>query len=89
MAKAKAKALHLALAMDMDMDMSLHLALAMAISMAITPELLKKLGMYMDIERLRKTIKSNLVSFNLSVEDIERITELLLEDILEILDELY
>jgi hypothetical protein len=41
----------------------------------------------MDIERLRKTIKSNLVSFNLVPEDIEKITEQLLEDILELLRE--
>ena len=41
----------------------------------------------MDVERLRQTIKSNLVSFNLSSEDIEKITDLLLEDILEIIDE--
>lgn len=41
----------------------------------------------MDIDHLRSTIKSNLVSFNLSSDDIEKITEQLLEDILELIRE--
>lgn len=41
----------------------------------------------MDIERLRNIIKSNLVSFNLSAEDIEKITEQLLSDVLGVFRE--
>lgn len=41
----------------------------------------------MDIEKLKNTIKSNLVSFNLVPEDIEKITEQLLQDILELIRE--
>ena len=41
----------------------------------------------MDIEKLRNTIKSNLVSFNLTPEDIEKITEQLLQDVLRIFRE--
>ena len=41
----------------------------------------------MDIDVLRNTIKSNLVSFNLAPDDIEKITEQLLEDILELIRE--
>lgn len=37
----------------------------------------------MDIEKLRKIIRSNLVSFTLTPEDIEKITEQLLEDLLK------
>lgn len=41
----------------------------------------------MDIDVLRNTIKSNLVSFNLAPDDIEKITEQLLEDLIKIIGE--
>lgn len=41
-------------------------------------------GLNMDIDKLRQVIKSNLVSFNLTPEDIEKITEHLLEDLLKL-----
>ncbi len=39
----------------------------------------------MDVERLRQTIKSNLVSSGLLPEQIEAITEQLLADILDLM----
>ena len=41
----------------------------------------------MDIEKLRQLIKSNLVSFGLTPEDIEKITEHLIADILDMIDD--
>lgn len=41
----------------------------------------------MDVEKLKNTIKSNLVSFNLTPEEITKITEQILQDVLEIIGE--
>jgi hypothetical protein len=41
--------------------------------------------LYMDIEHLRQTIKSNLVSYGLLVYQIEEITESILRDVLALM----
>ncbi len=50
-----------------------------------SPSLGAKQGRNMDIEKLKQTIKSNLVSSGLLPEQIESITEQLLADILDLM----